>query len=555
MLLTVLVSKTYAAPAERGNDSISSAGNYIFPMQPSVDSAFAILAGTSENLDGKSPREILEEKARAHIKIGDLYYRHGLYTNAFNAFANALRIAEENEFNSMLGCIYNDIGKIYCTWSDFTTGLSYFEKSLEYCSPDKDTSTYRSLLINLQGAYIHLHDIPHARSYYDKMCALSSQNGITRYFRETNRGLLEMERGDSLSAIPYFRKAAAIAGAEDLGPSVLASAFDYTADAYSATAPDSAIFYWNSAVAIPDIPPILRLGIFKKLSYIHKSRKERDKAVYYGNRYMMLSDSIFKMEEINRIKDIQAVYENGKKLRRINELSEEKERQQIMISNQRRVIAITITSFVIFLGMTFVLFIQKRRLRQTYLHLFLSDKEVMESQKRSEEREKELKQEIARMKTSLESVETTADTLAADDTKPQEPAAETRLQSVDRLTEEKRKEILAAVDNVLSNETYICDPDFSIKNVADITGYNSRYVSQIINDEYGCNFRTKLNECRMKIAKRRILDVENYGQLTIQAIAESVGYRSQSGFVQIFKKATGFTPSMFQKLALSQNKA
>ncbi|MGM9866391.1 MAG: helix-turn-helix domain-containing protein [Lepagella sp.] len=52
----------------------------------------------------------------------------------------------------------------------------------------------------------------------------------------------------------------------------------------------------------------------------------------------------------------------------------------------------------------------------------------------------------------------------------------------------------------------------------------------------------------MTIAQRRILDVKHYGNLTIQAIAESVGYRSQSGFVQLFKKATGFTPSMFQKM-------
>ncbi len=100
-------------------------------------------------------------------------------------------------------------------------------------------------------------------------------------------------------------------------------------------------------------------------------------------------------------------------------------------------------------------------------------------------------------------------------------------------------------------EELICNPDFSINALADVTGYNSRYLSQVINDEYGCNFRNKVNEHRMIIAKRRILDVEKYGNYTIQAIADSVGFRSQSGFVQVFKKVTGFTPSMFQKMALS----
>lgn len=100
-------------------------------------------------------------------------------------------------------------------------------------------------------------------------------------------------------------------------------------------------------------------------------------------------------------------------------------------------------------------------------------------------------------------------------------------------------------------EELICNPDFSINALADVTGYNSRYLSQVINDEYGCNFRNKVNEHRMIIAKRRILYVKKYGNYTIQAIADSVGFRSQSGFVQVFKKVTGFTPSMFQKMALS----
>lgn len=531
-------------------------------MQTYVDSAYSIIAGTSDNLDGKSPKKVLEEQARAHIRIGDLYYQHGLYTNAFNAFANALRIAEKNKFSTLLARIYNNIGKIYCTWSDFSTGLSYFKKGLGYSSPGTDSATYRSLLINIQGAYIHLHDIANAKTYYDKMCALPSQNGITRYFRETNRGLFELESGNNSAAIPYFRKAAAIAINEKLGQSILASAYDFTAEAYSTSSSDSAIHYWNNAVKMQHIPPILRLGIFKKLSDIHKSRKERDKAVYYGNRYIMLSDSILKMEEINRIKDIQTAYENEKKLRLIDELSEDKNRQQILISNQRLVIAITVTSFIIFLAMTIVLFIQKRKLKQTYLHLFRYNKETMESQKKNDYREKVLKEEIARLKAITEQKKESVHDADMDigDRECEPPittgaGSEAKIQSVDRLTEEKRQEILAAIETALSNEAHICDPDFSIKNLADITGYNSRYVSQIINDEYGCNFRTKLNECRIKIAKSRILDVDDYGKLTIQAIAESVGYRSPSGFVQIFKKATGFTPSMFQKLALSQAKS
>ncbi len=38
-----------------------------------------------------------------------------------------------------------------------------------------------------------------------------------------------------------------------------------------------------------------------------------------------------------------------------------------------------------------------------------------------------------------------------------------------------------------------------------------------------------------------------YAQLTIAAIGQSVGYKSQTTFVKQFRKCTGLTPSVYQK--------
>ena len=222
---------------------------------------------------------------------------------------------------------------------------------------------------------------------------------------------------------------------------------------------------------------------------------------------MMLSDSIFKISEINRIRDIHSAYENEKKLRQIESLSSEKREQSIKISHQRWALVSVVTALLVFLAMTVVLIRQKRKLHQTYVHLFHSHKETLAAQSEKERREESMRREIERLRGELEK---------------KEPAVSRQ-------------------------------PHFSINALAEATGVNSRYLSQVINDTYGCNFRAKLNECRMTIAQRRILDIRNYGNLTIQAIAESVGYRSQSGFVQLFKKATGFTPSLFQKMAKEDN--
>ena len=46
----------------------------------------------------------------------------------------------------------------------------------------------------------------------------------------------------------------------------------------------------------------------------------------------------------------------------------------------------------------------------------------------------------------------------------------------------------------------------------------------------------------------RMNDQEHYGNYTIKAIAESVGYKSQANFINVFTKITGLKPSTYLKL-------
>ena len=93
-----------------------------------------------------------------------------------------------------------------------------------------------------------------------------------------------------------------------------------------------------------------------------------------------------------------------------------------------------------------------------------------------------------------------------------------------------------------------CDSDFSLERLATLVGSNSRYVSQIINETYNKNFRSFLNEYRVKEASIRLDDKEKYGNYTMKAIGESLGYKSQANFIESFRKITGVTPSIYLKL-------
>ena len=76
---------------------------------------------------------------------------------------------------------------------------------------------------------------------------------------------------------------------------------------------------------------------------------------------------------------------------------------------------------------------------------------------------------------------------------------------------------------------------------------SSKYVSQVLNDYYHQSLTNVVNEYRIREACRRINDREHYGQLTVQAIAESLGFKSYPNFVTNFKKFTGLTPSAYRK--------
>lgn len=107
------------------------------------------------------------------------------------------------------------------------------------------------------------------------------------------------------------------------------------------------------------------------------------------------------------------------------------------------------------------------------------------------------------------------------------------------LGDKERERILSRLADITANPDPICTPGYSIGKLAEAIGCNTKYLSQIINDEYNCNFNTFINEIRIKEASRRILAGGEWERFTMEAIANSVGFKSRSTFTQFFKQFTG----------------
>ena len=110
-------------------------------------------------------------------------------------------------------------------------------------------------------------------------------------------------------------------------------------------------------------------------------------------------------------------------------------------------------------------------------------------------------------------------------------------------------ELLEKITEVMESSPEVFNEAFSLNRLAELVSSNTKYVSRAINIGKQCNFSVLLNEYRIKEACRRLMDAENYGNYTIEGIANSVGYKSRSNFATVFKESVGLTPSAFQRLS------
>ena len=98
----------------------------------------------------------------------------------------------------------------------------------------------------------------------------------------------------------------------------------------------------------------------------------------------------------------------------------------------------------------------------------------------------------------------------------------------------------------IEDSQYYTHQDISLKKISEQLDTNSNTISRLINSETGNNFNDYINQKRIALAQVRLFHPE-FQQLTVEAIGESVGFRSKSAFYSAFKKHTGQSPSAYMK--------
>lgn len=123
-----------------------------------------------------------------------------------------------------------------------------------------------------------------------------------------------------------------------------------------------------------------------------------------------------------------------------------------------------------------------------------------------------------------------------------------------KLTNDLRKDLSERIRKVMEEADIICRQDFSLKDMAKMVDSNTTYVSRVINEDYGITFATLLSNLRVREACRRINE-DRYTNITIEAIANNVGFKSRTAFLNAFKREVGLSPSEYIRMAKKEKEA
>jgi len=520
-------------------------------------------------LSGKyQPRLSLEDKyltITGYIRAGDIYYNQGNYHSALDLYFKAFRICESDNIQDFLPEIYKNMGNIYNKFEDLERGLEYYEKGLKLSQEQGNTDMEWKILNNLVGIYSNAfnkeRDMELAWKYYYQMNALDVEDKVLKnYYDLLDLGYIYSNENKPDSTVFYLKKALDYAVAYDLDTRYISSPSTELAFIYEEQGDyDQALHYHLISDEAGKRNQMVELRMFslRNLSYFYDKIGDKSKSLAYRNQYLSLSDSIYNMREFHRVKNMQMVYEMEKVNQKMDSLNQEKEESEFKFKMQRRITLLTTLGLLLFVILLIIVSTQKRKLEDAYVDLFERNKDILKSDKLNRdmrmEYERKLQEEKAvnqklRQELNPEEQKMREERLVADDLSESDPAKAVKL------SDEQKEKIASDISRVMENSLEFCDCDFSLNRLASLIGSNTKYVSQIINDVFHKNFRTYINEYRIKEACQRLLNTEDFGQYTIKAIAESVGYKSHTTFILIFKQHTGINPSTYQKIAQKQPK-
>lgn len=518
------------------------------------DKAIVLYTLVGNRFDSNLSETEKQQCVLAHVRAGILYVKRGNYIKALDTEVEGVKKSElckEKIHNSLL---YNAIANIYTYFLDYEKAISYYKKAYAYCRKYPDKETEYKILSNLTTLNSTINNLGEAKKYYKMAEKVRDKNEDANIFLSNYTiGLIEMKEGKYNQVIHRFKSLASHARENKMDALALCFAYQKLYQAYDKIGEsDSVAKYLHLCYNEAKGNDILFrfVGAIRRLADLYERNGDVQNANRYRSVYINIKDSVQNIRNFDTAKNKLFLHEVEKTTKEIDALHKNEEEKVRTIRIQWGIMGGIFLFMICFAAFFVIVNRQKKKLNESYRSLFRQNKDNLEMQKRLEKLYKETTAELEEKNELIsklqaekkEHFDAKVDNVSND-------ASEKYHSS--NLNEEGRKHIERRIEKVMEETTEFCSMDFSLDRLAEIVGSNSKYVSQVINDSYKKNFNAFVNSYRIQLARERLIDVEKYGNYTIKGIAESVGFKSPTTFINVFKKAVGLTPSMYQNIAKS----
>lgn len=120
------------------------------------------------------------------------------------------------------------------------------------------------------------------------------------------------------------------------------------------------------------------------------------------------------------------------------------------------------------------------------------------------------------------------------------------------LTDESASRMKNKLNDLMVDQKPFLNPKLTLLELAEMLETNTNTLSRVINEGYGCNFYDYVNKYRIEEFKK-LVNQDNYKNLTFLGIAYEVGFNSKTTFNRAFKKLEGITPREYYREVLAFN--
>ena len=502
---TPLIRQVRGWPSEK----ILSKGDQ-FLQNKEEDKALVMYMLVCSRTNDRMTDEELTDCSLANLKVGDIFYARGNYINALENYQEGLKLSETSASKTHLPLIYKNIGNVYCMFKDYGKGFDYYKKAYQIRPKNDNELTFR-ILANLFGVCINRKDLEGAKKYRQLLFAAPRPNlPIDQFFLSFSTALMASQEARYAESNKIQVNLADFCTRNKLPPTYICSAYAELYSNYQNLGDiDQAKHYISLCIdhaerekTLHYIPETLR-----DMAQIQRKTGNATLAQQYERQYLSLMDSIYNSQRFNVVKNQQFMYEVDKTDKEITRLHQEEEIHRQNARLYQLLFLVSILAIVLVSMLLFYVVRQKRDLEASYRKLYDINRSHVETGEKKAPRATNL------------------------------------------LKEDQKQLLLDGIRRVMEETDEYCQPEFTVATLAKLIDSNERYLSMVVNDHFGKSFTEVLNDYRIKKACERLTtNNAKYAQLTIAAIGQSVGYKSQTTFVKQFRKCTGLTPSVYQKL-------